>query len=118
MVIGLDIDDTITRHQEFFSFLSNALVDAGHKVVIITFRENRTATEDYLKQSGIAYSELVTSTLDSCFEYGVDEWKSAMCRKHGVEILFDDDPKAIKYVDESTLCMMPIKTCRKQPICH
>jgi hypothetical protein len=33
-----------------------------------------------------------------------------------VEILFDDDPKAIKYVDESTLCMMPIRLRRTQTI--
>ena len=112
MVVGLDIDDTITRHPEFFAFLSNALINAGHKVIIITFRENRKVTEDYLKQCGIAYSQLITSTLDSCFEYGVDEWKSAMCRKYNVEILFDDDANIIKHMNESTLCMMPIETLR------
>ena len=85
MIIGLDIDDTITRHPEFFSFLSGALIQAGHQVIIITFREDRPATEAYLSQCNIAYSELITSTLESSFEYGIDQWKSAMCKKHGVD---------------------------------
>lgn len=112
MIVGLDIDDTITRHPEFFSFLSGALVRAGHTVVIITFRENRKAVEEYLDQCSIAYSRLVTATLESSFEYGVDQWKSAMCRKYGVDILFDDDPKSLRYVDASTFCMMPVQTGR------
>ena len=112
MIIGLDIDDTITRHPEFFSFLSHAFLQAGHTVIIITFREDRAATEEYLQQCNIACTELVTSSLETCFEYGVDQWKSAMCRKYGVEILFDDDPKALRYVDECTFCMMPVKTGR------
>ena len=116
MVIGLDIDDTITRHPEFFSFLSRSLIQAGHKVIIITFRENRVTTEEYLKQCNIHYSELVTSSLDSCFEYGINEWKSAMCRKHNVDILFDDDPKSIQHVDETTLCLMPVKIRRTQTV--
>jgi hypothetical protein len=117
MIIGLDIDDTITRHPEFFSFLSQALVKAGHQVIIITFREDRASVEDYLRKEKIAYNQLVTSTLDACFEYGVDQWKSAMCRKYNVDILFDDDPKAIKHVDPSTLCMLPVKL-RRLSVAH
>lgn len=110
MIIGLDIDDTITRHPEFFSFLSGALIQASHTVIIITFREDRPATEKYLRECNVSYNELVTSTLESSFEYGVNQWKSAMCKKHRVDILFDDDPKALKYIDETTFCMMPVKT--------
>ena len=108
MVIGLDIDGTITRHPEFFSLLSQSMVNAGHKVIIITFRENYRATKDYLGQCGIAYSELITSTLESCFEHGVDEWKGVVCRKYGVEIFFEDDLRVIKHIEQSTLCLVPI----------
>ena len=108
MVIGLDIDDTITQHPEFFSLLSHALVDAGHRVIIITFREDRQATEIALEQWNISYNELFTSTLGGCFEYGVNEWKAEMCRQHDVDIFFDDDPRVIKHVDQSTFCIMPI----------
>ena len=37
MVIGIDIDDTITRNPQFFAILSSAFVKAGHRVIIITF---------------------------------------------------------------------------------
>ena len=59
MVIGLDIDDTITQHPEFFSLISHALIDAGHEVVIITFREDRQIAETDLKLWNIAYSKLI-----------------------------------------------------------
>ena len=41
MVVAFDIDDTISRHPQFFAFLTQALIAAGHKVLIITFRSDR-----------------------------------------------------------------------------
>ena len=108
MVIGLDIDDTITQHPEFFSVLSHAMIHSGHKVIIITFREDRQAAEDSLRQWDIAYDELVTSTLGQCMEYGTNEWKAEMCRRYNVDIFFDDDPRVLKHVDLSTFCIMPL----------
>lgn len=60
MVIGLDIDGTITRHPNFFAFISQALVQGGHQVVVITFREDRKSAADDLAVWGVAYSELIT----------------------------------------------------------
>jgi len=108
MIAAFDIDDTITRHPEFFSLLTNALQNAGHKVLIITFREGRKDTEDDLRAWGIAYDTLITSTLDACIEHGVDEWKAAVCKEHGVDIFFEDDENVLKHVDKSVLCMMPV----------
>ncbi|MBN1436381.1 MAG: hypothetical protein JW936_04845 [Sedimentisphaerales bacterium] len=108
MIVGLDIDDTITRHPEFFSLLSQALISAGHKVIIITFREDCESAQNDLQKWNIAYSKLVLSSLDACFEYGVYEWKSAMCREYGVEVFFEDDPKVIQHVADETLCLMPV----------
>ncbi len=99
MVIGIDIDDTITRHPRFFAFLSQALVAAGHRVAIITFREDPVATSATLEAWGVRWTELVTSDLGSQLEHGVDEWKGAMCREHGVEVLFEDDPEVLRHVD-------------------
>jgi hypothetical protein len=108
MVIAFDIDDTITRHPEFFSFLSTALLAANHRVVIITFREDPfTAAADLLRW-GVVYSELVTSSLDECLAHGVDEWKAAVCREHGVELFFEDDPNVLRHVDAQTVCLMPV----------
>ena len=107
MIVGLDIDDTITRCPEFFSLLAHALIESNHEVIIITFREDRDTTQADLEQWDIPYSKLITSSLDACLEHGVDEWKSAMCRQYGIEIFFEDDPQVIAHVDESTVCMMP-----------
>ncbi|MBN1846055.1 MAG: hypothetical protein JW810_10260 [Sedimentisphaerales bacterium] len=107
MIVALDIDDTITRCPEFFSLLAHALIRANHEVIIITFREDRDATRSDLARWNIPYSKLITSSLETCLEHGVDEWKAAMCRKHGVEIYFEDDPQVIAHVEEPTICMMP-----------
>ena len=85
-------------------------------MLIITFREDRPATEAYLREAGVVYSELITSTLQSCLEHGVDGWKAAVCRDRGVEILFDDDPKVVKCMDEATLCMIPVRMRHPQPV--
>jgi len=108
MVVALDIDDTITRHPEFFAFLSRRLLDEGHKVVIITFREDRQATRVLLDNLGIAFSTLVTSSLEAHLTHGVDEWKAAVCREHAVDVFFEDDPRVIRHVAEPTVCMMPV----------
>ena len=84
------------------------LINDGHEVVIITFREDRQKTEADLKKWNVAYNKLITSSLDSSLEYGVNEWKAEMCRQEGVDIFFDDDPRVIKCVDPSTFCIMPI----------
>ncbi len=108
MIIAFDIDNTITRHPEFFALISHSLKDAGHTVVIITFRENREETRALLGELGIAYDTLVTSSLEAHLEHGVDEWKAAICRQRRVDIFFEDDPRVITHVDPSTVCMMPI----------
>jgi hypothetical protein len=107
MVIAFDIDGTITRNPPFFAFLTQALVDAGHRVLIITFRESRPATEADLASWGIVYDQLITSSLDLCMQHGVDGWKAAECRKAQVEIFFEDDPDVLARIDPSTLCLQP-----------
>ena len=113
MVIGLDIDDTITRHPEFFALMSQALVAAGHEVVIITFRDDREATQEDLESWGVAYTKLVTSSLEAHLEHGVDEWKGVVCSEHGVEVFFDDDPDVIRYVDSSVTTFLSVDPDRR-----
>jgi len=107
MIIAFDIDDTISRHPQFFAFLTQALKAAGHQVLIITFREDRSATEADLRAWGIAWTRLITSTLDACLAVGVDEWKASECRKARVDIFFEDDPNVLQHIDPATLCLQP-----------
>ena len=108
MIVRFDIDDTITLHPEFFSLISHALINAGHKVIIITIREDQQTAENDLKLWNVVYNKLVTSTLESCLVHGVNEWKAGVCRQNNVDIFFDDDPHVIKHIDDSTFCIMPI----------
>jgi hypothetical protein len=114
MVIALDIDDTITRHPAFFALISQALIQAGHRVLIITFRDEagRADTEADLDGWGIAYDELICWSMASCDLAEVDAWKAAVCRAHGVEIFFEDDANVLAHVDEETVCMQPFSAER------
>ena len=108
MIVAFDIDDTITRHPEFFSFMSHRLIEGGHTVIIITFREDRQETSELLSELDVVFTRLITSNLDVQLEHGVFEWKAMVCREHGVELFFEDDASVLQHVDDATLCLMPI----------
>ena len=112
MIIGIDIDDTITRNPKFFSVLSNAFIAAGQEVIIITFRDDVPSTEKALKDWGIEYTKLVTSTLEQHLEYGVNEWKNWVCQKHSVEVFIEDSPEVLKHMDPSILSLMVVDPSR------
>ncbi len=108
MIIGFDIDDTITRNVSFFSFLSKALIDAGHKVIIITHRDQRKITERDMKKWNIHYHELILSDINSMLNYGVNEWKAEICREKKIDVFFEDDPDVLKNIASEIFCLMPV----------
>ena len=110
MIVAFDIDGTITRHPPFFALVSCALVQAGHKVVIITFRDDPVITKHDLQSWGIAYDELVCWSMDGADGdlANIDEWKAKVCRQHGVDVFFEDDPDVLACIDASTLSFMPV----------
>jgi hypothetical protein len=101
MVIGLDIDDTITRHPEFFAFLSAAAIATGHRVLILTMRVDRAHAESDLRAMGIVWSELHTFPEDRTAA-GYWSWKGELCRQHGVDLYFDDSPDILEHMPPST----------------
>ena len=105
MTIAFDIDDTITRHPAFFALLSQALVQAGHRVLIITFRDQagRADTEADLAGWGIAYHELICWSMACCDPADVDAWKGTVCREHGVDVFFEDDPLPTRHCPRQTV---------------
>ena len=109
MNVGLDIDDTITRHPEFFALLSAALKAQGHVVVIITFRESSAETSAELEEWGIVYDRLVTYDPRTQNGSEIFAWKAKQCREHEIDVMFEDDPEVTAHIDhERTLCLMPI----------
>lgn len=101
MVIALDIDDTISKNPEFFSFLSQAAVAAGHTVIIITYREDRGIAEAELEAWGIAWHSLILATSSDLDTHGFNQWKGWVCRQHAVDVFFEDMIEVMEHVDES-----------------
>ena len=114
MIVGLDVDQTITRHPEFFALLSRALVEASHQVVIITFRDDRESTEQQLNEWDICWTTLVTLPKLQDLTENPDAWKAGVCRQLGVDILFDDDPAVLAHVDAQVVCLMPVDPHRSK----
>ena len=60
MHICLDIDDTITYSPEFFRRMVASFEFA--RVTIVTFRDDRQSTEEYLGSLPIRFDQLIVST--------------------------------------------------------
>lgn len=107
MVIALDIDGTIDRHPEFFAHLSQSLSSAGHRVVVITFREDERETAAALEAWGVRFHELIVNDLDEQLTVGVLEWKGVVCRRLGVDVFFEDDLEVLAHVPDDIVCFSP-----------
>lgn len=97
MTIALDIDGTISERPDFFALLSVTFRRAGHRVLVLTYRDpNRVAaTAAQLAGWGVEYDELVIApSLEA---------KGELCAAHGVDLFFDDQDECIAGVPESVL---------------
>lgn len=108
MRIALDIDDTMTLHWGFFAFLAGALLDAGHEVVVITFRMDRAGAVAELGARGVRFTRLVTATEEALDEHGWEAWKGRVCAELGVELLVDDDPEVQNHLPAGIVGLMPV----------
>lgn len=97
MTIALDIDGTISEHPEFFALLSAAFRRAGHRVLVLTYRDpaRADATREQLARWGVEFDELVIA--------GSLGGKGELCAAHGVDLFFDDQDECIVGVPESVL---------------
>lgn len=108
--LGLDIDNTITEHPEFFSLLSGSVRDNGGKVFIVSSRtddvEVMEGTRGDLRELGINYDEVyllpnMRTALRSCPHPELNDsqkynWqKVAYCLEKGIDVFFDDDDQVI-----------------------
>ena len=110
MVIALDIDDTISTCSAFFSALSSAIGRAKGRVIIVTSRTNnaetRSETASQLRKWKITYEALHMLDSAECAAqtcphseldwYSKYLWQKVdICRREGVEVVYDDDPKVV-----------------------
>jgi hypothetical protein len=97
MKVALDIDGTISEHPEFFAVLSSALRAAGHRVIVLTYRDpNRgEATKAQLAAWGVGFDEIVIApSLEA---------KGELCGVLGVDLFFDDQDECITAVPKCVL---------------
>jgi uncharacterized HAD superfamily protein len=97
MKVALDIDGTISEHPEFFAMLSAALRAGGHRVLVLTYRDQSrdAATREQLTAWGVVFDELVIApSLEA---------KGELCRTHGVDLFFDDQDECIATVPEHVI---------------
>ncbi len=107
MRIALDIDDTITRHPQFFAFLSKALIDSDHKVYIISYRQGQEEVKADLAGYGISFTKLVLPSNDDLDHEGFYQWKATACRRLGIEVFFEDMPEVVNELDANVLALVP-----------
>lgn len=94
MIVGLDLDATISGAPEFFAMLTNALVAGGHEVHVITFRDasDRAATVAELEAYGIAWTRLLLPP-DEVSD--PPSWKAEVARRLGLDAMFEDSPEVL-----------------------
>lgn len=99
MNVALDIDGTISDHPPFFAFLSVTLRQAGHRVVILTYRDPAKieATKAQLAAWGIVFDELVIAESLSA--------KGALCAQHAIDVFIDDQDECIAEVPEQVFVL-------------
>jgi hypothetical protein len=93
MIVGVDLDDTISELPEFFSVLTAALVDAGHEVHVITYRQIGTddAVRAELAALGLRYTALHLPRT-AC---SPPEWKAALAAELGIDLMIEDSPEVL-----------------------
>ena len=111
MTVGLDIDDTITRHPAFFAFVAAALIAGGHRVVIITLRVDRDRAITDLARLGVPWTEL------HCYPDAPPvppywSWKGEVCRQCGVDLYFDDSPDILEHIPKGTIPFLAVDLTR------
>lgn len=116
--IGFDLHGVINEHPKFFAKLSKALVKAGHEVHIITGNKRTKKFLAELDSYGFSYTHFFSITehhekkgtkmkwvKDHPFmdEYLWDRTKGDYCRKHKIDMHFDDTD-AYRYFFSTPFC--------------
>jgi hypothetical protein len=128
IILGLDIDDTITRDPVFFKQLTDSVTNNGGKVYIVSSRvanpEVRVKTRAELRDYGIHFEELhllpsVETARKTCPHKALDWYsmylwqKVDYCLQRKVTHYFDDDQKVIplfrKYAPEIFFFHFPVE---------
>jgi hypothetical protein len=88
MRIGIDLDETITAHPEFFSKLSHLWDD---DVYIITLRDDKEEAIQDAEKHNIKFTDVIL--VDSC------EDKARIIKEMDIKCYWDDMPEVLIHVE-------------------
>jgi uroporphyrinogen-III synthase len=101
LIVGVDVDGTITKHSELFRILCKALRKEGCSVHIVTCRLEPEFIKDELRERGIEYDKIHAPEPETD-HLTAAEWKAKICQEEGITVLFDDSPDIIVGLAENT----------------
>jgi len=110
MVVGIDIDGTISTAPWFYAMLSEAVIRSGGRIIIVSARQNTPEiieiTERQLRTWGIVFTRLQLLPLLEEIQfpqtYPADDWRRTLfqkvhvCLMEGVDLFIDDDNDVLK----------------------
>lgn len=113
IVVGFDIDETITYHPELFRALAAMHLAAEHKVVVVTFREDIRATCDFLveEMSFNDFHQVITSDHP---RYGVRDgedlhaWKARVIVEQGITLMYEDALEVVALLPDHVKVLLPV----------
>ena len=117
--VGLDIHGVIDYSPEFFSEMSNSLVNAGNEVHIITGASKTEEIVNKLSMLNIAYTHffsIVDANIDRIIydaqgfpwlnDYEWDSAKAKYCEEHKIHVHIDDTPEYGNFFKSGTRFVM------------
>ena len=93
--LGLDLDGLFDEYPLFFKTIAQSWPG---KVYIITYRDNRKVTEEFLKREAIRCDELI---LVSTFEE-----KAEVIKREGIGLYYDDQPEMLQNIPPTCAVML------------
>lgn len=103
--VVLDLDETITAHPLFFSWLSSALRRDGHRVTVLTLRRSRETTIRDLEARNITWDVLLVLPMD--YDGDIIQWKLARVCELQPDVVVDDLVEFVNQVDPSIFVLVP-----------
>jgi len=93
--LAIDADGCVDEYPTFFGTLTNSWPG---KVYVISYRDDRGKAEQFLKQFGIRWDELI---LVNSFEE-----KARVIAEKGILSYFDDQPEMLKDIPQGVAVML------------
>lgn len=107
MKVGLDIDGTIDEKPDFFRLMTKVLIESGHEVHILTYRDDRLEAIADLEKHQISYTALYLPNEGDKHH----TWKGVLAGEIGLDMMIDDSPEVLANMPKNVL---PLWVCNPE----